>query len=208
MPISYKIEAEVIDIKTDTPIQEDIFLVDTNVWYWMTYHRASSATRPPFSYQTNDYPTYISKVLTAKSKLVRCGLSLAELSHIIERTELEIYNRTAGQIRPKEYRHNIPTERNKVITEIKTAWGQVKSMASPLEDVIIDENTTDNALSRLDTQKLDGYDLFMLESIEKTGIVQIITDDGDFATVPNLKVFTSNQNVIQAAAAQGKLITR
>ena len=33
-------------------------------------------------------------------------------------------------------------------------------------------------------------------------------DDGDFATVPGIQVFTANRNVIQAARAQGRLATR
>jgi hypothetical protein len=40
------------------------------------------------------------------------------------------------------------------------------------------------------------------------GVVQVITDDGDFSTVPGIQVFTANRNVIQAARAQGRLITR
>lgn len=54
----------------------------------------------------------------------------------------------------------------------------------------------------------DGYDLFILESMRSHGVVQVITDDGDFATVPGIQVFTANRNVIQAARAQGRLITR
>ena len=75
-------------------------------------------------------------------------------------------------------------------------------------DIQINKHTTDDALSRLSTQILDGYDLFILESIMKAGIVKIITDDGDFSTVPNILVFTSNVNVIQAAKVQGKLLKR
>lgn len=44
--------------------------------------------------------------------------------------------------------------------------------------------------------------------MEKAGIVQVITDDGDYVTVPGIKVFTANRNVIEAARNQGKLITR
>lgn len=35
-----------------------------------------------------------------------------------------------------------------------------------------------------------------------------ITDDGDFATVPGIQVFTANRNVIIAARSQGKMLTR
>ena len=44
--------------------------------------------------------------------------------------------------------------------------------------------------------------------MDKAGVVQVITDDGDYVTVPGIKVFTANHNVIRAARNQGKLITR
>ena len=107
----------------------------------------------------------------------------------------------------KEYHHNHPTERTKVLKEIQTAWNQVKSIADAL-DVTIYEFTTNSALSQLQTQALDGYDLFMLEAMRVKGISHIITDDGNFATVPELVVFTANRNVIREAKTQNKLFTR
>lgn len=83
----------------------------------------------------------------------------------------------------------------------------VTSLAEPLI-ITIDAPTATAALGRLQTEKVDGYDLFILESMKTHGVAQVITDDGDFATVPGIQVFTGNQNVITAALAQGKLITR
>jgi hypothetical protein len=40
------------------------------------------------------------------------------------------------------------------------------------------------------------------------GIEQVITDDSDYATVPGIRVFTANSNVIKAARNQGKLLKR
>jgi len=203
MAINYTIQADVIDIRQDTPKPDDVFLVDTNVWYWLTY------TRTPKSYQTKDYPSYINKALSAKSQLHRCGLSLAELAHLIERTELEIFSKASGfdKNKKKEFRHNHPIERTHVVSEIQAAWGLVENMSQTV-DIQINKLTTDAALSRLSTQILDGYDLFILESITKAGIVKVITDDGDFATVPDILVFTSNPSAIQAARTQGKLLKR
>ncbi|MCB2264316.1 MAG: hypothetical protein LGR52_15455 [Candidatus Thiosymbion ectosymbiont of Robbea hypermnestra] len=81
------------------------------------------------------------------------------------------------------------------------------SLAEPLT-ITIDAPTADAALDRLQTERVDGYDLFILESMKSHGLVQVITDDGDFATVPRIQVFTANRNVIRAARAQRKLITR
>jgi predicted nucleic acid-binding protein len=133
---------------------------------------------------------------------------LAELAHIIEKTEREIYERNIeNSVKPKEYRHNLPGQRTRVVSEIQAAWAQVSSLAEPLT-VTIHSPTTTAALNRLQSEKVDGYDLFILESMKNHSVVQVITDDGDFATVPGIQVFTANRNVIQAARAQGKLITR
>ncbi len=201
MAINYSIQADLVDITTDSPKADDVFLVDTNVWYWMTYPNATSYIPSQF------YPGYLNKALAADSKIHHSGLSLAELSHLIEKTEREIYEKSNGIIRPKEYRHNLSGERSRVASEIKAAWGQVVSLADPLA-VTIDDMTATAALNRLQTEKLDGYDLFILESMKNHGVVQVITDDGDFATVSGIQVFTANRNVIAAAKDQGKLKIR
>ncbi len=209
MAVHYLIQAEVVDIKQDLPKAGDAFLVDTNVWYWMMYNRAQQADRPPLGYQTTDYPAYLSKAITASSRLHRCELALAELAHLIERTELEIFAKASGfdKSKKKEFRHNYPIERANVVARIQSAWGQIKAVATPVA-IQIDEATADAALTRLQSQFLDGYDLFMLEAMAKAGVVQVITDDGDFTSVAGIQVFTSNAKVIQAAQNQGKLVIR
>jgi predicted nucleic acid-binding protein len=203
MAINYTVQAQVVDITADTPRADDVFLVDTNVWYWMTYPHATSFVSRPSS----EYPAYLNKALGANSKIHHSGLSLAELAHLIEKTEREIYEKAVGPIKPKEYRHNIAGERSRVASEIQAAWGQVTTLADPLT-VNIDAPTTAAALHRLQNEKIDGYDLFILESMKSHDVVQVITDDGDFATVPGIQVFTANRNVISAARNQGKLLTR
>lgn len=203
MAINYSIKAEVVNITTDSPKVDDVFLVDTNVWYWMTYPNATSYVPSKLA----DYPGYLNNALAADSNIHHSGLSLAELSHLIEKTEREIYERSNGTIRPKEYRHNLSGERSRVASEIKAAWSQVVNLADPLA-VTIDDMTATAALNRLQTEKLDGYDLFILESMKNHGVVQVLTDDGDFATVSGIQVFTANRNVISAAKDQGKLKIR
>jgi predicted nucleic acid-binding protein len=203
MAVNYSIQAEVVDITADTPMATDVFLVDTNVWYWMTYSGATAFE----SSQTNDYPAYLNRSLGIGSKVLHSGLTLAELAHIIEKTEHEIYAKSVTSVNKKEYRHNSASERSRVVSEIEAAWNQITSLAEPLI-ITIDAPTASAALKRLQTERVDGYDLFILESMKAHGVVQVITDDGDFATVSGIQVFTANRNVIQSAKNQGKLITR
>lgn len=201
MAVNYTVQAEVVDIRSDKPKKDDIFLVDTNVWYWLTYTPASQSALP---YQITDYPTYISQALSTQSLLLYCGLSLSELAHNIEQTERKIFDAT---LKTKEYRHNYPIERAKVVAEIQAAWSQVQSIAVST-DITIDEATNNSALTRFSTQPLDGYDLLILEAMKKAGIIQVITDDGDYVTVPGIRVFTANRNAIDAASNQNKLLIR
>lgn len=211
MAINYTIQSDVINITSDTPKAEDVFLVDTNVWYWMTYPKAAtSASLNRYQYQLSDYPAFVNKALTVGSRICHTGLSLAELSHLIEKTELEIYAKTTGAlgaIKPKEYRHNAPIERSRVVSEVKAAWGQIKSLASPLA-ITIDAPATTAALNRLQNERVDGYDLFILETMRNHEVVQLITDDGDFSTISGIQVFTANRSVLSAARKQGKLLIR
>lgn len=195
------VQAEVVDIQSDNPKADDIFLVDTNAWYWHTYTNASISSR---FYQITEYPSYIAKAISANSLLLYSGLSLAELAYNIEKAEREIFGST---LNPKEYRHHYPTERAKVVTEVQSAWSQVTSTAV-CTDVLVNEETSEAALTRFQTQLLDGYDLLIVEAMDKENIAQIITDDGDYVTVPGIKVFTANNGAIAAARNQGKLLVR
>lgn len=211
MTVNYVIRAEVVDLRNDNPKQDDTFLVDTNIWYWLTYTRASQSGQPPVPYQSTDYPAYIAKAILKKAKLLRCGLSLIELASLIEKSEKDIFERTAGfskgSLGLKVYRHNYLSERNNVVSEIQASWGQIKIMAAPI-DLLLDEQTTEAILNKLGSQSIGGYDMPLLETIAKAGLIQIITDDGDFATVPDIQVFTANTNVIQRARSIGKLTMR
>ena len=204
MPINYTIKADVVDIRTDTPIDSDVFLVDSNVWFWMTYTRASMGARPN---QLKDYPDYLSKALSAKSRLTNCGLSLSELAHRIEATEFEIYCDSHKRTGKKQFRHNYPNERNNVVAEIESVWSQIDGMSDTIT-LTVDAGAVSSAVKRFHSHPLDGYDLFILEAMNTAGVIQILTDDGDFAEIPDIVLFTATGRVIDEARACGKLITR
>ncbi len=207
MNISLTVRADIIDIQNDTPQKSDIFLVDTNVWLWQTYRNASFTAKP---YQLKDYPYYLDSALEQGTTLSYSVLTLAELASVIERIERDIYNQNNNSsLKSKDYRHNYPNERAKVVSEVQAAWSQVESIAISA-DLTINDEIAKAALNRFQTQSVDGYDLLILEAISRagTGKIQVITDDMDYATVPNIQVFTSNIQVIRSAQAQGKLLRR
>ncbi len=211
MVVNLTIQAEIINIITDTPRQDDIFFVDTNIWFWQTYTNAMSTMSSSQRFIPNDYIQYIQQALVNGATLTYSGLILAELAHIIEQTEYKIYIQShrldKNSLPFKEYRHNYPSERSKVVAEVQLSWSQVKALAIPVE-LTVDDATTDAALKRFQNQAVDGYDLLLLESISKAeaGKVKIITNDMDYAVVPDIQVFTRNNHVIQTANRQQKLV--
>jgi hypothetical protein len=171
MASNYTVQSQVVDIGTDTPQSGDIFLVDTNVWLWQTY---APATTPGAVSRSRlrtiaVYLTYINNALNVGATLCYSGLSLAELAHNIEK--LEQRNSPYGSISLKEYRHNYPSERARVVAEVQASWGQVNNIAIP-ESLLIDDLTINRALQRFQNQMLDGYDLYILETMQG---IQVIT---------------------------------
>jgi hypothetical protein len=91
------------------------------------------------------------------------------------------------------------------VSQVQTAWNLIASSYAYQMSCTVDESTLNAAVNRFQTQALDGYDLFILEAMWQHSIVDVITDDGDYATVQGIQVFTANRNVIAAARNQGKL---
>lgn len=206
MSLNYSVQATVFDILQDTPRKEDVFLVDTNIWFWATYSNASHSSSNNSHH--NEYVKYLDKALAVNAKIHYCGLSFSELAHTIEKTEFEIYKKfNSSTVNIKEFRHNNKQQRQGFVSELKSAWNQVKSMATPLP-IIIDGLTTDQALQRICNEQVDGYDIFIIESMKKNNVIKIITHDGDYTTVDGIHVVTCNNGALVSARKHGKFMKR
>jgi hypothetical protein len=217
-----KIRADVVDIRNDSPLEGEFFLVDSNVWIWLFYERSGSSGLPdreqPQPYQVENYPNYIKEVRSHNGNLLRCDLCLNELSHRIEKVERLLFcnlNSTDNTISIKRYRHGYPTERQKVVRTIRETWQEIRRISTSV-DFHFSDDFTNGALANLADRAVDAYDLFMIEAISQrngrhpgsNSTIKVITDDGDFATVPGITVFTSNLTVIRQAGSQGRLFQR
>jgi hypothetical protein len=61
------VSADVIDLQSDTPRSDDIFLVDTNVWLWQTYANATVGADPNRLAQIGAYLNYLSQAFRANA---------------------------------------------------------------------------------------------------------------------------------------------
>ena len=165
--MSYKpptVRATVINITSDQPKEGDRFLVDTQVWYWLTYSRSQNTTQPPKDYQVEQYPTYIRQSIAAKSNLLWSGLAITELITLIEKSEYEIFcqeRKLAKKTFPptlKKYRYGEPQTRSEqVIPEINAAWETIQGIGTCLE-AHVNQEFIIQSIANLNIQATDGYD--------------------------------------------------
>ena len=196
-----RVEAEVVDIRVDLPRESDVFWLDTNVLIKFAYSKYPPGRLP-------EYDRFLKDALAARSTFFVTGLNQAEMIHVIEKCELEAYNQANGtSVRPKVYRHQYVAERAQVVSEIEAAWGTVQSIAG-VAPVSVDENSTVHALQMLKACGLDGYDLIHADLMFEGGRNQLLSDDGDFASVAGIVLFTANERVINGARSAGKLVAR
>lgn len=206
--INLHVRSEVINISSDNPVENDSFFVDTNVWYWLGYDRASLANSPPNTQAVQAYSDYIKKARDNNAKLYWCGLQYAELSHLIEKVELEIYNSNlSNPLFPKQFRHNYPRQRIRVIDHISSAWDVVESIGEPLL-LNTDDPIMESVKNNIRRVELDGHDLFLVEAMCLHNVNKIITHDSDFVTVDGLEVYTINTSALNNARNARKLTTR
>ena len=99
---------QTLDLNKHSPVKNELYFVDSNVWFWTTYvtSKHMALPQPPQEYQTSTYPAFLEKVLNEGAKLCHCPLTLAELANIIENTELDFYRKTINNInfKKKEFR--------------------------------------------------------------------------------------------------------
>jgi predicted nucleic acid-binding protein len=174
------------------------YFVDTNVWYWFTYVASKEMQLPDIAkrYQIEGYPLFVEKALEAGARLFHSPLSMAELSHRIEGTELQLYEmyNHKTKVNRKRFRGN-PKEREGVIKEIANAWSTVESISECL-DAKLDSSTGSIVLGTMKNTLLDSYDALFIDHLKKAGIDRIITDDGDFISQSDAMVYTANRRMI------------
>jgi hypothetical protein len=209
MTLDLIVRADVVDIRTDTPCKSDIFLVDTNVWLWYSYPNSTTDLDPARQKDVSNYLSYLIQAASVGATLAYSGLILVELASVIERNELKTFQKAFPRIKPKEYRHNFSQERANVAKIVESAWAMVRDFAISI-DLMINDTAIDNALQRFQEQSLDGYDLLHLETMIQAdaGQIKIMTDDCDYCTIPEIQLFTSNSNVIEASGSQHRLRIR
>jgi predicted nucleic acid-binding protein len=187
---------KIVNIRKIIPHHTDKFFVDTNVWFWITYASSNEMFRSSanWRYQSEAYPQFIEKILDEGATLYHCPLTFSELANVIERTEYELAY-PEQDITRKDFRC-IPEKRVKVLNEIEEAWENIKSMSTCL-DIKLTSEYVEKSFGFLKVSRLDSYDAFYCELMQRENIVKLITDDSDFSDVKEKHIYTANNKVLQ-----------
>ncbi|WP_417439662.1 type II toxin-antitoxin system VapC family toxin [Idiomarina abyssalis] len=185
--------ADIINLTNYHPEHSDRILVDTNVWFWFTYASANEihTDDKPSRYQIEKYPEFIGKVLDVGANLYHSPLNLAELAHLVERTEYKIYS-SEHDVSRKAFR-NIGECRERVVREVNKAWKSINDVSECIAHDL-SPKSTELGLKLFSESTLDIYDSLYVTIAKEYKTNLILTDDTDFQSVDELSVLTARNH--------------
>jgi hypothetical protein len=196
--------ALVYDIRNVSCTLPAQLFVDTNAWLDMHY--------PPFSFpqagrrSAIPHNDFIGRCLAANVSVLRSAFCLPEMAHVIEKDVVDEYCTRTGQRVSRKQSRTMINLRRKVVASFIAAWRGVEQTSTASEGLLADDALAVSALARYGKERLDGYDLFLVEEVMKCGEKAILTDDPDYLSVGGgLKMFTANASAIAAASDAGRL---
>ncbi|WP_449426845.1 hypothetical protein [Rhodanobacter umsongensis] len=198
------VKALVYDIRDlACPLPSKIF-IDTNAWLLWGY---APFSLPGTGHQrATHYTDYMANLVGAQKSLYRSAFCLPEIAHVVEDDQLSTYNQGKPKQTGRKEARGILNLRRKVATSVVATWRTVEQVSLPSIGIMVDDGLAQSALARFGQQKLDGYDLFIVEEVLLSGF-PILTDDADYISVTGLCVFTANDRAIQEAGAAARLRT-
>ena len=186
------INNKVTDIQNFMPVNTNTeYFLDTNVLYWYTNPRISSVNDLPKHAQI--YYAFIDRLTVLGSPLTTSVYNLTELLNVIEKNEFDIYKNLHpddNYINKKDYRR-MPEERSKLQRIMRTTLNNVLSICKIVEFPFSVEQIKDFA-NTLKEHRCDVFDYIILQNCVKTQTINVISDDNDFSTYNNIKLFTAN----------------
>lgn len=174
--------------------KSEIFALDTNILFWTHYSQASDPKLKALPYQVTKYPNFISDLLENGNTLVTTVLNIRELAHVVENSELRIYNAINGcKVKKKDYR-KLETERLHFKSEMNTIMLQLKeTYGEQIRIVEITDETVKQYINNIDNNSCDIFDYIVINKLKEEGIVNFITDDKDFLTIDDINLYTTSE---------------
>jgi predicted nucleic acid-binding protein len=189
---------KVENINTYTSINNrKAFFLDTNVLYWYTYPRYGT-TNQGVKKQAQPYYDFVDSLVSAGNPLYTSVYNLSELLNVIENNEFHIFDAAHPELHysKKDFRKN-SLEREKVKKILTTTFNNATSICKVLGHDFTYELLQDFT-NKFTEHRCDPFDYIILDHCVKTGNLNIISDDNDFSTIPDINLFTANETTLNA----------
>lgn len=190
---------QIFDINSYSPIKDECYFVDTNVWFWTSYVGSKSmpCTKQPEQYQLTSYPRFLERAVNDGAILCHSALTFSELSNLIENTELDLYRLKVGNKHfDKKAFRRISNERKSVLVEINIAWKAVSAMSKCLHSKL-DDQFVRNSYTTMCEGVVDPFDAFYIQTMRDNSIDYVITDDHDFCSISKHMIITANSTTLK-----------
>lgn len=186
---------KVINLNTYSSINNTrCFFLDTNVLYWYTYPRFSLPGHLNPSAQI--YYDFIDSLTSAGNPLKTSVYNLTELLNVVEKNEYDIYCKLHPDLplSRKDFRR-MAGERQKVSQMIKTTMNNALNICS-ITDFNFTSETLKSFSDEFTNHRCDVFDYAILKNCISTKDINIISDDGDFSSMPGINLYTANENIL------------
>jgi predicted nucleic acid-binding protein len=219
------VKASVVDIRPGNALSPKSGVVDANILYIIGYDFTSfmaAGVRLPPPYQTRFYPAWWKKAIKEGVTFCTTAGVLAEVAHIVERTELEILWRTdpnrpeldpalPGQDFTPKYiktvRHYYFSQLQALRESVDTTLKSIRKLVNVMPQVGQDAQAFDQTLVQWVPSAADFGDAALVASAKRMGMTHIISDDADLISFDGITVYTANRKAIDAAVLAGKLVS-
>lgn len=202
------LKATILDIRRPNcpiPIDKRI-LFDANVLFFCCYDRFSlleAIHKEPSEYQITEYSKFFKKLLSSNTILFVHKIGILEFARRVEKAELQIlYCEKEGtseigeDFSLKGLRRAYPQDYSNIQGQLAIYLNSIKKTFKLLNrEISIDQLLTD-FLMEWRNSLADPADAMMVAEAKQEGIASILSDDADFATFKNIKLYTANRNVL------------
>ena len=187
------------DITTDTPVNnKKKYFLDTNVLFWCCYPRIGLVS-PKDASRYTPYINYVSKIKKNLNPIYTSSLNISEMINLIERKEFELFQSLPGSMgyNKKDYRAE-EAKRLFIQSNTQTALINATDLCQII-DCPVNYDKIDEFVKDLTSHRCDVFDYLFLNVCKEQEITDIVTDDGDFLTVPGITLYTSNQTSLNCS---------
>lgn len=212
------VRATVVDLQSAAAPIADAYLVDTNFLYFCYYQRHSQHEDlggSPAPYQTRAYPDYEKRVRTGGRRLAVTRSIVVEFLHRIETAELAVLHavldpnavgREPGlPLKALREKGHLAGRLGDVREQVQTHLDVLTACFTLLPDPPWVTTFVECLRGEWARALIDATDAAFISEARAVGIADIISDDAELSTVPDIRLYTANRTAIRAARQAGRL---